>query len=483
MEEFSQSPDRSHWATHYRLKGFEQSGESVQKELIHYLESAWSRKFDRVLPQGTPEERLAQWQSELERPKEDADTGLVRNDLIERMVDRSNKLHDPRYAGHQVAVPFPELAWLQAATSLLNNGMAIDEMGPASSPMEEAVMRSIAHFMGLGPDANGVLCHGGTLANLTALLAARQRRYPGNAWRDGTSKPCALLVSDQAHYCVARAAQVMGWGEAGILKVATNDQHQMDSEALVQVFQEAKNRGVEVLAIVGSACTTSSGSFDDLEMMANFSEQHGLWFHVDGAHGAAQIFSKTHSMVLKGMERADSIAMDFHKLLGVPALCTGLFYRNGQDGYAAFSHEANYLYESQEEEWWNFSKRTFECTKRMLSAAVYGIWENHGPDLWESFVDLLIENAQAFARAVDQRPGWELFNHPNSNIVCFRSTQFDNDALRRQMIDQGPYYLVKTVFGRQTWLRCTFQNPLTQEEDFMGLLEGLEAIGQELPQG
>ena len=119
----------------------------------------------------------------------------------------------------------------------------------------------------------------------------------------------------------------------------------------------------------------------------------------------------------------------------------------------------------------------------MLSAAVYGIWENHGPDLWESLVDRLIENAQAFARAVDQRPGWELFNHPNSNIVCFRSTQFDNDALRRQMIDQGPYYLVKTVFGRQTWLRCTFQNPLTQEEDFMGLLEGLEAIGQELPQG
>ena len=165
MEEFSKLSDRSHWANHYRLKDFEQSGESVQKQLAQYLEAAWSREFDRVLPQGSPEERLAQWQSELEGPKDVSDTGLIRRDLIERMVDRSNKLHDPRYAGHQVAVPFPELAWLQATTSLLNNGMAIDEMGPASSPMEEAVMRSIAEFMGLGSEANGVLCHGGTLAN------------------------------------------------------------------------------------------------------------------------------------------------------------------------------------------------------------------------------------------------------------------------------------------------------------------------------
>lgn len=477
MEEPSVSLNRSHWSNYYSLNTFENAGKSAQKELLDYLEAAWSRKFERVLPKGTPEERLELWESELNRPKQNERSGLIRSDLIKRIVERSNRLQDPRYVGHQVAVPFPELAWLQAVTGLLNNGMAIDEMGPASSPMEEAVMRSIAKFMGLGKKSNGILCHGGTLANLTALLAARQKRYPGNAWRDGTSKPCALLVSDQAHYCVARAAQVMGWGESGIIKVETNAFHQMDKRALRKAHEEAKNSGLEVLAIVGSACTTSTGSFDDLEMMADFAVENEVWFHVDGAHGAAQVFSKKHRSVLKGMERADSIAMDFHKMLGVPALCTGLFYRNGQDGYAAFSHEANYLYESQSDEWWNFSKRTFECTKRMLSAAVYGIWENHGPELWESLVDRLIESAQHFAIIVEQRPGWELFNPPRSNIVCFRSTDFDNDALRRNTIDQGPYYLVKTVFNGQTWLRCTFQNPLTNGDDLNGLLQALEEIG------
>ena len=84
----------------------------------------------------------------------DTNGGVVRSDLMSRVLERSNHLHDPRYAGHQVAVPLPELAWITAASALMNNGMAIDEMGPASSPMEEAVMRSIAQFMGLGVNAS-----------------------------------------------------------------------------------------------------------------------------------------------------------------------------------------------------------------------------------------------------------------------------------------------------------------------------------------
>ncbi|HAD21420.1 MAG TPA: pyridoxal-dependent decarboxylase, partial [Opitutae bacterium] len=220
------------------------------------------------------------------------------------------------------------------------------------------------------------------------------------------------------------------------------------------------------------------GSFDNLEMMASFASKYGIWFHVDGAHGAAQVFSKKNKAVLKGMEKADSVALDFHKMLGVPAICTGLFYRNGKDGYAAFSHEAHYLYESQAEEWWNFSKRTFECTKRMLSAAVFGIWENHGPHLWESLVDRLIENAQEFAQKVEERPEWRLFQLPASNIVCFRSERFDNDELRRRMISSGPFYIVRTVFNGQTWLRCTFQNPLTSAVELEELLVRLEELGQ-----
>lgn len=471
----SKQHDLAHWSNHYTPERFRECGLQVVDLLSNYLKTSQSKSASHVLDPTPPSDRLAHWKLRLDRELPESN-GLWSSDFVPELLERSNRLHDPRYAGHQVAVPFPELAWLQAATALLNNGMAIDEMGPASSPMEEAVMRELAQFMGLGNAASGILCHGGTLANLTALLAARQRKFSGNAWREGTYGPCAVLVSEQAHYCVDRAARVMGWGEAGTIKIKTQPNHQIDPHALQQAYDEASARGVQVIAVVGNACTTSTGTFDDLLFLAEFAERNQLWFHVDGAHGAAHIFSKRNRTVLRGMERADSVVMDFHKMLGIPALCTGLFYKNGSDAYAAFSQEAAYLFENEQEEWWNLSKRTFECTKRMLSAAVFGIWEAHGPGLWESLVDRLVDRAQFAAAEIQRRPQWDLFAPPHSNILCFRRVGMDNAVLRQSLLERGPYYIVKTVLNGETWLRCTFQNPLTSDSDICELLDLLEQL-------
>ncbi|MFZ8836870.1 MAG: pyridoxal phosphate-dependent decarboxylase family protein [Flavobacteriales bacterium] len=476
MDNRSKSTDAHHWAHYFRPELFAETGEKSVSTLMEYLVECQNREASHVLDIATPESRLEHWKSRLNDSQSSSGSGLFKHDFLEQLLCRSNHLHDPRYAGHQVAVPFPELAWLSAATALLNNGMAIDEMGPASTPMEEAVMQSIAQYMGFGTKSGGILCHGGTLANLTALLAARQKKAVGNAWEEGVQTPCAVLVSDQAHYCVDRAVRVMGWGKQGIIEVATDDQHQMSKGDLYQKFNEATAAGIHVVAVVGSACTTSTGAFDDLEMIADFAEAHDVWFHVDGAHGAAQVFSSEHRNVLKGMERADSVAMDFHKMLGVPALCTGLFYKDGIDAYGAFSHEAAYLYESQNEEWWNLSKRTFECTKRMLSASVFGIWEAHGPLLWESLVVRLISRAQFAAAQLNLRDNWEVFAHPKSNILCFRLKGVNNSNLRAKLLKHGPHYIVKTRVNGSDWLRCTFQNPLTTEDDIIELIDRLEEL-------
>ena len=445
-------------------------------QLALYLVKSQGKAFDEVLPFSSPEERLNHWESKLKSKGGAAVAALWKPDFVREVLTESNRLHDPRYAGHQVAVPLPSLAWLQAATSLVNNGMAIDEMGPASSPMEEAVMRDIAKFMGLGDEASGILCHGGTLANLTALLAARQQKFPGNAWQDGTSIKCAVLVSEQAHYCVDRAVRIMGWGASGVVKVRTLPNHKIDPEALQEAYEASTAAGHRVIAVVGNACTTSTGTFDDLKELARFARANDLWFHVDGAHGAAHVFSDRNKALLDGLDQADSVVMDFHKMLGVPALCTGLFYRNGCHAYTAFSQEAAYLFENEQEEWWNLSKRTFECTKRMLSVAVFGIWEAHGHKLWESLVDRLIDRTQVAAAEVRKRPDWECFGTPESNILCFRLKGADNAKLRRSLLEQGPHYIVKTTIDDETWLRCTFQNPLTEEADICEMLDTLERI-------
>ena len=126
------------------------------EQLANYLAESQDKHHDQVLPFSPPEERLTYWKSRLEN-ESDAEPGrLWKENLLEEVLAQSNRLHDPRYAGHQVAVPLPQLSWLQAATALLNNGMAIDEMGPASSPMEEAVTQELAQFMGLGSGATSI---------------------------------------------------------------------------------------------------------------------------------------------------------------------------------------------------------------------------------------------------------------------------------------------------------------------------------------
>ncbi len=466
---------------------FAELGLEVLSDLKQHLSESQKRVRDRSMPWVPPGEERAFWEQRLDRP-----AGLP--SLMREVVARSNGLQDPRYMGHQVAVPFPDGAIVGLVTDLLNNGGAIYEMGPTNSAMEDVLMSRIGRTMGLPDGCGGVMCHGGTLANLVALLAARRRGGHSGAdnWRDGDDGSGAVLVSDQAHYCVDRAVRIMGWGSGGVGLVQTDDRHRMTPKGLEDAMEAMSGKGRNVVAVVGSACTTSSGAYDDLMLTADFAERHGLWFHVDGAHGAPAIFSRRHAHLVAGMERADSIAMDFHKIMGVPALCTGLFYQRMEESFLPFTQAAEYLWtDAEDPEWWNFGKRTFECTKRMLSTRVAAVLEEYGDEIWGVLVDRLFGLGRALADLVSARSarGWELAMDPQANIVCFRYVPpqvepVDLDrftaALRQLHLEMGAHYVVQTRFDDTNWLRCTLMNPLTEPADLEAMLDGFEALGQRL---
>ncbi len=407
--------------------------------------------------------------------------------LFAEVIERSHHLHHPGYVGHQVAVPFPLAAVADLVASLLNNGLAVYEMGPVGMATERACVRWICEKIGFGESAEGVFVSGGSLGNLTALLAARQAKAGFDAWGEGAhaGPPLAVLVSEQAHYCIARAAQVMGFGAQGVVAVRTDASFRVTRDTLDEAHTRARTAGRTPIAVVASCCTTSTGAYDPIPAAADFAEEHGLWLHVDGAHGASAAISPKLRHKLEGIERADSVVWDAHKLLGVPSLSTAVLFRDGRRSHEAFAQEASYLFDaSAQDNWWDGGRRTLECTRRTLALPLYMVLACCGERALVEHVEGLHALAERFASMLREQDDFELAIDPESNIVCFRYTPEgagDLDALqarvREGVVASGAYYLVRTTLASGVFLRVTLMNPRTDEGRLRGLLEAIRRAG------
>jgi L-2,4-diaminobutyrate decarboxylase len=407
------------------------------------------------------------------------------NQLFAKTLRHSIRLHQPQFMGHQISPSVPLAALAGFACDYLNNGMGVYEMGMAGTAMEREVIRATANQFNFPASADGVLTSGGTLANLTAMLAARHfQLLKGNITPEDASR-LTIFASDQSHYCIDRAAKIMGLTTDGVVKIPTNDRFQMNTDLLPKLHAECTARGQKVIAVVGSACSTSTGSFDNLEAIGQFAQSHQLWFHVDGAHGAALAFSSRFKERLRGVANADSVVLDFHKMLLTPAIVSALIFRNGDHGYETFRQEAEYLWDSTDREWFNLAKRTFECTKNMMSLKIYAILNAYGIELFDEYVTAQVELASDFARLIEARELFELAVQPECNIVCFRIRSSETTAdesnrlnaiIRKRLVEDGRYYIVQTTIDESIWLRTTLSNPFTTANHLNGLLDTIESL-------
>lgn len=460
----------------YDPETFRRRGYELVDLLANYLGATLNGKDPKTLRWQLPEEQYRQW-------SEDAENGPHTDpgELFGGVLAGSVHLHNPCYMGHQISPPAPVAALAGLLGDFLNNGMGVYEMGAPSTAIERVVVRETARRMGLASSADGVLTSGGSLANLTALLTARSVKGGAEVWQHGHRQPLALLVSEEAHYCVDRAVRIMGWGEDGIIKVPVDAHYRMRTDLLEGFLQSARSASKKVIAVVGSAGSTSTGSFDDLEAIGDFCQKHGLWFHVDGAHGAAAALSDRYRHLVRGIDRADSVVMDFHKMLVTPSVTTALVYREGNHSYATFSQKGQYLWSSDEEaEWFNLAKRTFECTKLMLSVRAYSIIRTHGWEFFQQYVTRVIDLGRQLGAMVLAHPALELAVPPEGNIVCFRfrSPQLEepersllNERIRQCLLEDGTFYVVQTRLKGENWLRTTLTNPFTTATHLEELLE------------
>ncbi|MBW1296988.1 pyridoxal phosphate-dependent decarboxylase family protein [Aquimarina litoralis] len=463
----------------YNPTDFREIGHQLVDMLADHLEHVQTDSDSPVIRFKDPEEELSYWKDDMS-----SETNMM--DFYKKILDRSIHVHHPGYMGHQVAVPSVISSLYGLMTDVLSNGTGVYEMGMASNALERIVTEFVAKKIGYDTNASGFLTSGGTLANLTALLAARRAKAPNLVWEEGHQEKLAVLVSEEAHYCIDRAARILGFGKEGIIKVPTNESFQIDVSVLQEHLDQAKQNGLVVIALVGCASSTSTGSYDDLNALANFAEEHNLWFHVDGAHGGGVVFSEKYKHLATGIEKADSVVIDFHKMLLTPSLNTALLFKQSEDSYKTFEQRAQYLWDSQQSrEWYNSGKRTFECTKLMMSLKVYAILRMYGEDIFEKNIDRLYDLGRVFAQILKNRAGFELLLMPEANIVNFRYVNLPNkdvnaynSKIREALLKSGKFYIVQTMIGDQRYLRISIMNPLSTENDFEALLDEIENIAQ-----
>jgi L-2,4-diaminobutyrate decarboxylase len=474
---FSNMTPRGHLDAAFAADRFRVLGHRVVDLLADHLARAHDRDASMpVLPSTAPHAMMERWPSRF-----DEEGGADLLELLGRVVAESNHLHHPRYVGHQVTAPLPDAALCDLVAALLNNSMAVYEMGPASTAMERSVIAWMARALGYPADAEGVLTSGGSIGNLTALIAAR--RAKGDAM---ASERLAVLTGAQTHYSVRRAVEVMGFGAEGVVVVPVDERFRLRVDALAEAHRTAEARGRRVIAVVASACSTATGAFDPLEPIAEHCAQHDLWLHVDGAHGASAILSPAHRHLLAGVGRADSVVWDAHKMMLMPSLVTAVLFRDGERSYEVFAQQASYLFGGKKarDEWFDTGLRTLECTKRMMALKVYAALAVHGPAFFAEYVTATFDRARRFAAMLAAAPDFEVAVEPQCNIVCFRVLRSGLagpalDALqarvRTAIVAQGGFYLVQTGLPRGTFLRVTIINPLTTDEDLCALMLAIRA--------
>lgn len=391
-------------------------------------------------------------------------------------LDASINLRHPHNMNHQVSVPVTTSGSAGAINGMLSNPMNIYEMGPAAASLEFFLINYFLGIIGWQPQpyphedqaqksGGGVLTHGGSLSNLTALVAARshwQRNHPSP-----TTKPI-ILTSDVSHYSNAKAAFIMG---LECRAVVSDEQGRMQPQSLLTAIKESSAKQESIVAVVASACNTPVGYFDPLPELAAVCAEHKLWLHIDGAHGASLLLSPKYKQLLQGIDLADSITWDAHKMLRTQGICTMLLVRERINLDSAYQQEASYLFHDKEQLGFDFMGRSFECTKAGMGFNFFHALAYQGIDAVGDYVTGLCDTTAMAFDALNQGP-FHCAVEPQCNILCFRPTQEMDEKtilhLRDQLMRDG-YPISSTLFKGHRWLRLTIMSPNTQVEHIQGL--------------
>ncbi len=363
----------------------------------------------------------------------------------------------------------------------------------AAHKVEEQVVSWIKEIIEFPDSASGLLVSGGSMANYVALAVARNVKAGYDIRAEGLkTNNLVFYASTEIHSCNTKAVELLGLGTKGIKKIEVNADYSINIQALNAQIQQDKADGLQPICIIGTSGTVNTGAVDDLDAIADICEQENLWFHVDGAIGAIAMISPKIKPQLKGIERADSVALDLHKWLHMPFEVGSVIIKDQEGHKDTFTLIPEYLAKNTRglasgENW--FSEYGLQLSRRFRALKIWMSLKEHGSERFGRMISRNVDQAYYLGDLINRNGDLELIAPIGMDIVCFRYNpgQLDleslnelNKEIKLQIEERAIAIPGYTTLNGMYCIRCAISSHRSTNEDFDDLVKSVLHIGKGL---
>ncbi|GAA1032923.1 aminotransferase class I/II-fold pyridoxal phosphate-dependent enzyme [Amycolatopsis albidoflavus] len=403
-------------------------------------------------------------------------------EVRDRIVPNSTTVAHPRFLAYVQGPPNGIAPYADAITAVLNQNCNFWQLSPAASVVERSVVRWLAGLFDLGPAAGGILTNGGSGATRDAITTALSDRRPDFRERGLQSgAPLVLYTSTEAHRCVDKAAATLGIGLDHVRHIPVDDDFRLRVDLLADAVAADRAAGFEPFCVVATAGTVTSGSIDPIGPIADLCAREDLWLHVDGAYGALFVLADSVRETFAPLSRADSIALDPHKMLFMPLEAGALVVKDAGKLRSAFAFSSSYLTVAEDDLMLDFMDYGPQLSRSFKALKVWAALRTFGVETFRAAAERCLRLAARLGERVAAEPGLTLLNPVALTAVCVRidgRRDEEYPQLLAQLADEGTALLGPARLRGQTAIRACVANYRTTDADIDLVADRLAALAR-----
>ena len=374
----------------------------------------------------------------------------------------------------------------EVIAALTNQSMYTYELSPIATLIEKAIIERMMEIVGYS-EGFGTLTTGGSNGNMLGMLCARQAINPMSTLTGFDGSKYVAFVSSEAHYSALMSANVIGIGHQNLIKVSCDTKGRMKPESLIEEISRAVANDQVPFCIIATSGTTVRGAFDPLKEIARIAHDNNIWLHVDAAWGGSCLFSKHHRVLMDGIELADSMCWDAHKMMGLPLICSVFLTKNKPVLRAVCTHgdAAHYLFHDDTKDV-DLGRYSLQCGRRNDSLKLWIAWREIGDAGWAKMVERYCELSDHLEDLVNESENLIMMSERRWANICFRyeASEVDlnelNTEIRNRMMREGVHLVSRSNIGDDVVIRAVVANPLIDEAVLHSLIVCIERHGQEI---